>query len=505
MVSDRVDVLTRRSGSDHAILWSSKGEGNYTLDETERDGRGTDVILHLSEDQQEFLEEWQIRRLIKEYSDYIEYPIVMDVTRSEAAAEEGKEAVETTESETLNSRVAIWRKSKSDISEEEYKEFYKHISHDHTDPLQTIHYVAEGTTEFYALVFIPSTAPFDLHMREHRGGVHLYVKNVFITDECKELFPEYLRFVRGVVDSSDLPLNVSREMLQDDAVIRRIGKSLAGRVLKDLGELKATDMDGYLKFYKEFGPVLKEGIYLDFENQDKLKDLLLFESTKSEDGKPVTLREYVDRMPESQKDIYFLAGESTEAVKNSPLLGYFREKDYEVLLLTDVVDAWVTQRLTEYDGKSMKAIDRADVDTGTDEEKEEREKKKEEAVKEYGDLLEFIQEKLKEEVKEVRMSDRLTDSACCLVAGDAGLDANMERIMRAMNQDVPATQRIMELNPSHPVLDKMRALFAEDRAGDKLSDYVELLYAQALLTEGSTPRNPLRFSQLVSDLMVAAE
>ena len=505
MVSDRVDVLTRRSGSDHAILWSSKGEGNYTLDETERDGRGTDVILHLSEDQQEFLEEWQIRRLIKEYSDYIEYPIVMDITRSEAAAEEGKEAVETTESETLNSRVAIWRKSKSDISEEEYKEFYKHISHDYTDPLQTIHYVAEGTTEFYALVFIPSTAPFDLHMREHRGGVHLYVKNVFITDECKELFPEYLRFVRGVVDSSDLPLNVSREMLQDDAVIRRIGKSLAGRVLKDLGELKATDMDGYLKFYKEFGPVLKEGIYLDFENQDKLKDLLLFESTKSEDGKPVTLREYVDRMPESQKDIYFLAGESTEAVKNSPLLGYFREKDYEVLLLTDVVDAWVTQRLTEYDGKSMKAIDRADVDTGTDEEKEEREKKKEEAVKEYGDLLEFIQEKLKEEVKEVRMSDRLTDSACCLVAGDAGLDANMERIMRAMNQDVPATQRIMELNPSHPVLDKMRALFAEDRAGDKLSDYVELLYAQALLTEGSTPRNPLRFSQLVSDLMVAAE
>jgi len=505
MVSDRVDVLTRRAGSENAILWSSKGEGSYTLDETVRDGRGTDVVLHLAEDQREILEDWQIRRLVKEYSDYIEYPIVMDVTRTEDPPEEGGEPVEMTETETLNSRVAIWRKSKSDISEEEYKEFYKHVSHDYSDPLLTIHYNAEGTTEFYALIFIPSTAPFDLHMREHRGGVHLYVKNVFITEECKELFPEYLRFVRGVVDSSDLPLNVSREMLQDDAVIRRIGKSVVSRVLKELGDLKSSDFDTYLKFFKEFGPVLKEGIYLDFENQDKLKDLMLFTSTQSEDNRPVTLREYVDRMPESQKDIYFLAGESTEAVKNSPLLGYFREKNYEVLLLTDVVDAWVTQRLTDYDGKSLKAIDRADVDTGTEEEKEEREKKKEEAVKEYGDLLEFVQEKLKEDVKEVRMSDRLTDSACCLVAGDAAMDANMERIMRAMHQEVPESKRILELNPSHPVLDKMRDLFAVDRGSDKLSDYVELLYNQALLTEGSTPRNPLRFSQLVSDLMVAAD
>ena len=402
--------------------------------------------------------------------------------------------------------MAIWRKSKNDLKDEEYNEFYKHLSHDYSDPLKTIHYAAEGTTEFHALLYIPSTAPFDLHMREHRSGVHLYVKNVFITDECKELFPEYLRFVRGVVDSSDLPLNVSREMLQDDAVIKRIGKSVVGRILKELGDLREADLDAYRGFFREFGPVLKEGIYLDFENLDKLKDLMLFNSTGTEAEKPVTLREYVDRMPDGQKEIYFLAGETVEAVKNSPLLGFFREKGYEVLLLTDVVDAWVTQRLTDYDGKKLKAIDRGDIDTGSEEEKEEREKKKEEAGEEFKELIEYVQQKLKDEVKEVRMSDRLTDSVCCLVADESGMDANMERIMRAMHQDVPASsQRILELNPAHPVLGKMQALFAGDRASEKLSDYVELIYNQALLTEGSAPRNPLRFSQLVSDLMVVAD
>ncbi len=504
MVADKVTVITKRADSDEpAVLWTSTGTGSYTIDETEKDTHGTDVILHLHEDMGIYLKEYELRRIVKEYSDYISYPIVMDVTRTEKGEEEGAEEVTTIEEETLNTMKAIWKKTPSDVSEEEYNEFYKHVSHDYTDPLKVIHYKAEGVTEFQALMYIPGSRPMDLFMPDAKRGLHLYVKNVLISEDCEELLPQYLRFIKGVVDSSDLPLNVSREILQDDAVIRRIGKSLTSRILKDLDKMKTKDFDTYLKFYEQFGTVIKEGVHTDFENYDKLKELLLFASSQSEEARPVLLSEYVSRMPEAQKEIYYLTAESLIQAAQSPHLEIFKSKNFEVLFLVDPIDEWVMQRLTEYEGKTLKAIDRGDVDIHSDEEKEEQKTALDEAGKTYEDLLKFIKEELDEDVKEVKLSSRLTDSASCLVADDMGMNANMERIMKAMNQDIPPVKRVLELNPEHPVMPKMLSLL-ESKDDDQLKEYTELLYDQALLTEGSTLKDPRRFSQLVSKLMVGA-
>jgi molecular chaperone HtpG len=503
MVADKVTVLTKRAGTDDAaILWTSKGEGNYTFEESERDEHGTDVVLYLREDMDTYLQEHEIRRIVREYSDYIGYPVVMDVTRTTKAEEEGGEDVTTVEEDTLNSMKAIWKKMRSEVSEEEYNEFYKHISHDYTDPLKVVHYRAEGVTEFQALFYIPGTAPMDLFWPDAKRGLHLYVKNVFINDDCEDLLPAHLRFVKGVVDSSDLPLNVSREMLQDDAIIRRIRKSLVSRVLKELADMKDGALEDYQTFFTHFGKVLKEGVHTDFENYDKLKELLLFASSKSEDGKPVSLRDYVDRMPEGQKEIYVLTAESLAQAMHSPHLEALARKDYEVLFFVDPIDEWVVQRLTEYDGKTLKAIDRGDLDLLDEEEKEQKTAELEEAAADYKDLLECFQKHLEEEVKEVKLSSRLTDSACCLVADEMGMNANMERIMKAMNQDVPPVKRVLELNPEHAVMPKLKALIASDAESNKLGDYADLLYDQALLTEGSAIKDPLRFSKLVSTLMV---
>ncbi len=504
MVADKVTVKTKRADSDEpAVIWTSTGSGSYTLDETEKETHGTDVILHLHEDMDNYLQEYELRRIVKEYSDYISYPVVMDVTRTEKAEEEGGEDVTTIEEEILNTMKAIWKKTPSDVSEEEYNEFYKHVSHDYSEPLKVIHYKAEGVTEFQSLMYIPGVRPMDLFMPDAKRGLHLYVKNVLINESCEDLLPSYLRFIKGVVDSSDLPLNVSREILQDDVNIKRIGKSLTSRVLKELDKIKTKDFDTYLKFFEQFGTVIKEGVHTDFENYDKLKDLLLFASSKSESDRPILLKEYVERMPESQKEIYYLTAESLTQAKQSPHLEIFHSKDFEVLFLVDPIDEWVMQRLTEYDGKTLKAIDRKDVDIHSDEEKEEQKTAIDEATKKYDDLLKVIKENLNEEIKEVTLSSRLTDSASCLVADDMGMNANMERIMKAMNQDVPPVQRILELNPEHPVMPKMLSLL-ESKENEQLKDYTELLYDQALLTEGSTIKDPRRFSQLVSKLMVGA-
>ena len=447
----------------------------------------------------EFLEEWKIRGTVKEYSDYVSYPITMDVEKKEPSEKEGEEPVTTIKEETLNSMKAIWKKAKSEVSEEEYNEFYKHVSHDYTDPLRVIHYIAEGTTEFRALLYIPSQAPFDLFFRDSIKGIHLYVKNVYITDDCKELLPEYLRFVRGVVDSSDLPLNVSREMLQDDAIIRRIRKSIVGKILSELSDIKDAKRDDYLGFYNQFGKVVKEGVHSDFENHDKLKDLVMFRSTNSEDENPVLLRDYVDRMPSSQKEIYYITSDSVETAASSPHLEAFKEKGYEVLFFVDPIDEWIVQRLTEYDGKKLKAVDRGDIDFEGEDEKADSEAENE-AKEEYKDLLDFIQKQLDDDVKEVRLSKRLTDSVCCLVADEAGINANMERIMRAMNQDVPKDKRILELNP----LQNMKEIFEKDKDDQVLADFIDLVYGQALIAEGSPVKNPSRFAKLVSSLMVGA-
>ncbi|GAW66100.1 heat shock protein 90 [Geoanaerobacter pelophilus] len=510
MVADKVVLTTRKAGGkEFGCRWESTGDGSYSIEECEKETRGTEIVLHLKDDMKEFLDEWKIRSIVKKYSDYVQYPVVMDVTRTEPVKDaegkviEGGGTIEKTTEETLNSMKAIWTRSKSEITEEEYEEFYKHISHDYDKPLSTIHYSAEGVSEFKAIVYIPSHKPYDLFLRDHKKGVHLYVKRVYITDNCEALLPDYLRFIKGVVDSSDLPLNVSREILQEDVQIKRIQKSLVGKILSTLAEMKEKNFEDYLKFYAEFGPVLKEGIHFDHANKEKIQDLLLYESSKTEKGKYVSFKEYVERMPEGQKEIYFITGMSREAVENSPYMEALRKKDYEVLYMTDPVDEWVVQAIHEYQEKHLKAIDRGDLEIDTEEEKKEKEAKKEEAKKEYGSLMEFIQETLKEKVKEVRLSSRLTDSACCLVADEMGLNANMEKILKAMNQEVPEAKRILELNPDHQILQVMTAMYEKDKGDPKLKDYSELLFDQALLTEGSPIKDPLRFTKLVSELMVA--
>jgi molecular chaperone HtpG len=511
MVADRVTLTTRKGGSpESACCWESTGDGTYTVEECEKESRGTEIVLHLKEEMKEYLDEWKIRSIIKKYSDYVQYPITMDITRTEPAKGldgkviEGGGDIEKTVEETLNSMKAIWTRPKSEITDEEHEEFYKHISHDFDKPFRSIHFAAEGTSEFKALLYLPAHKPFDLFMQDRKRGVHLYVKRVFITDNCEALLPDYLRFVRGVVDSSDLPLNVSREILQEDVQIKRIQKSLVGKTISTLTEIMEKEPEEYLKFYSEFGPVLKEGLHFDYANKEKLKELVLFESSATEAGKPISLKEYVARMPEGQKEIYFITGTSREMVSNSPHLEAFKSKGYEVLFLTDPVDEWVVQALTEYDGKKLKAVDRGDVELESEEEKKANEEKKKESQEQYQGVLDFIKEKLGDRVKEVRFSSRLTESACCLVADEYGLNANMERIMKAMNQDVPQSKRILELNPNHPIMQVMGEMFAGDSSNPRLVDYSELLLDQALLTEGSPIKDPLRFTRLVSELMVKA-
>ena len=511
MVADKVTLITRKSGDKNAACrWESTGDGSYTIEDCEKETRGTDITLHLKDEMKEYLDEWKIRSIIKKYSDYVQYPIVMDVTREEPAKGvdgeviEGGGTIEKTTEETLNSMKAIWTRAKSEISEEEYEEFYKHISHDYDKPFRTIHYSAEGTSEFKALVYIPSHKPFDLFMRDHKKGVHLYVKRVFITDNCEALLPDYLRFMKGVVDSSDLPLNVSREILQEDIQIKRIEKNLVGKILSTLVETKEKTPEDYLKFYNEFGPVLKEGVHFDHANREKLQELILFESSKTETGNCISLKEYVARMPENQKDIYYITGASRSALENSPHLEIFRKKGFEVLYMTDPVDEWVVQSLTDYDGKKLHAVDRGDLELDSAEEKKEKEAKQEEAKKQYQGVLDFIKEKLKDKVKEVRFSSRLTDSACCLVADEYGMNANMEKILKAMNQDVPESKRVLELNPDHPLMQVLSSIFEKDKENPRLADYCGLLYDQALLTEGSPVPDPLHFTRLVAELMVKA-
>ncbi len=511
MVADRVTLATRKGGAaEKGCLWESTGDGTYTIEECSREQRGTEIVLHLKEEFKSYLDEWKIRSIVKKYSDYIQYPVVMDITRSEVPkGVDGKEIegageIEKTEEQTLNSMKAIWARPKSEVTEEEYSEFYKHVSHDFEAPFRTIHFSAEGTSEFKALLYLPAKKPFDMFMADRKKGLQLYVKRVFITDKCEELIPDYLRFVKGVVDSSDLPLNVSREILQEDVQIRRIQKGLVNKVLATLAEIKEKSFDEYVSFWKEFGQVIKEGIHFDYANKEKLQELLLFESTTTEAGAFVSLKEYVARMPEGQKDIYYITGMSRETLEQSPHLEAFRAKGFEVLFMTDPVDEWVVQALTEYDGKPLKAVDRGDISLDSEEEKKEKEKKREEAQKEFSDLISYMSDRLKDKVKEVRFSNRLTDSACCLVAEEYGMNANMERIMKAMNQAVPESKRVLELNPDHPILKAMSGIHQQDKTAPALSDYADLLYDQALLTEGSPIKDPLRFTRLVSELMVKA-
>ncbi|MFA5514660.1 MAG: molecular chaperone HtpG [Desulfuromonadales bacterium] len=495
MVADKVSVITRKAGAatDQAVRWESSAEdGNYTLDDVEKASKGTDIVLHLKDDAKNYLEEWELRKIVKQYSDFIEYPVVMDVTRSKPDPDDKEKTVEETQEETLNSRKAIWLKDKAEIGEEEYNEFYKHVSHDFTDPARTIHYRAEGTTEFSALLYLPSKRPFDIFYQDYKIGPTLYVRRVQIMDHCEAMLPTYLRFVKGVVESSDLPLNVSREILQDNRTVTVIKKSITKKVLDTLAEMKKEDAAAYGVFYEQFGRILKEGIHHDFERRETIADLLLFESTKTEAGKKTTLAEYVERMPADQKEIYYITGSDRASAEASPYLEVFKEKGIEVLIMTDDFDDIIISGLGAYKEKEFQSAIKGDLDLGGD---------KEEKKKAFGDLLELMKEELDGLVAEVRISGRLKDSAVCLVAGEHDLDPKMVKMFQAMGQEVPKGQRILEVNPDHDLIARMQKLFAADKSSGQLKEYTGLLYDQALLLEGDKPRDPVAFARALSKLM----
>ena len=509
MVADKVTMKTRPAGGNNSWTWESSGDGSYEITEGGRDEHGTEITLSLKEDCRDYIVEFRLREIIKKYSDFVEYPILMDITREEPELDEegnpkeGSEKKVTITEETLNSMKAIWMRPKNEVKKEEYNEFYKHISHDYTDPLKTVHYSAEGTLEFKALLYLPSKAPFDMFQHEGvKHGINLYVKRVFIMDNCEALVPRYLRFVKGVVESNDLPLNVSREILQEDLVIKKIEKNVTSKILATLKDMMKKSKEDYIGFYKEFGKVIKEGVEVDPSNKDKIKDLLLFESSKSKPGEYISLKEYTDRMLPEQKNIYFLTGDSRSTIENSPHLEVFKKKDVEVLFMTEPVDEFILPGFGEYSDKSLKSIAQGDIDLGTEEEKKIAEEQKKEVTGKYKNLIKKIEESLKDDVKEVRLSDRLTDSPSCLVTDEGDINPQMERIFAAMNQPVPEVKRILEINPDHPVIEKMNQIFETDKKDSRVTDFSELLHNQALLTEGVAVKDPVRFSKLISDLMI---
>jgi molecular chaperone HtpG len=499
MVADRVIVLSRTAGKkdEKGVKWESTADGSFTVEDVEKAGKGTDVIIHLKDDEKKYLEEWEIRNIVKKYSDYIEHPVVMDVEREKESDIKKGEKYKAVEEETLNSMKAIWLKDRSEVSEEEYKEFYKHISHDFMDPIDTIHYKAEGTSEFTALLYIPSHRPFDIFYKEFKVGPTLYVKRVQIMDNCEELIPMYLRFVKGVVDSSDLPLNVSREILQANKQVEVIRNSITKKMLDTFGEMKKNEYEKYLSFYKEFGKVLKEGIHYDFKRKETIADLLLFESTKKDDGSYTTLQEYVDNMNNDQEEIYYITGVSRAEVSASPYLEALKEKGYEVLFMFDEVDDIIMGGLGEYKGKKIKSVIKGDIDLDKKGEAE-----KEAAQAKYGKLLDLLKDKLKDDVKDVNLSGRLKDSACCLIGDEGAMDPQMEKMLKAMGQEVPVTKRILEINPGHPLFEAMGEIFEKDRKASVLDEYAKLLYDQALILEGSKPKDAVSFAKMMTRLMV---
>lgn len=514
MVADRVTLVTRRAGSGVAAKWESSGEGTYTIEDAERPEAGTTVTLHLraadAEDGlHDYTDEWTLRRIVKQYSDFVAYPIKMETERTEVERDEegkpkeGAEEKKVREWQTLNSMKAIWLRPQDEVTAEEYHEFYKHISHDWHEPLKIVSAKIEGTLEYRLLLFIPSSAPFDLFHRDQRHGVQLYVKRVFIMDDCKELLPEYLRFIRGVVDSEDLSLNVSREILQQDRQIQRMRKGLTNKLLGTLRQMRDQENEDYLRFWKQFGRVLKEGLYQDIENREALLELVLCESTEKAEGFS-SLREYVDRMKPDQDALYYLTAESRRTAENSPHIEAFREKGYEVLLLTDPVDEVWTQSVSEYAGKKFRSVGKGAVELGGEEERKAREKDREDKQKAYATLLECLKNKLDEYVKEVRLSNRLITSPACLVGEAYDMSPQLEQMMKALGQDMPRTKRILEINPAHPILEKLQAAFDANSSDPGLADYAQLLYGQAILAEGGELPDPGKFSKLLADLMVKA-
>ncbi|MBF0457670.1 MAG: molecular chaperone HtpG [Nitrospirae bacterium] len=496
MVADKVTVITKSVKDGTSVKWESEAKGTFTVDDAEKQTRGTDVVLHIKDDDKKYLNHWEVSSIVKKYSDYIEYPIAMDVEREEDSALDKGKKVKLVKEETLNSQKAIWLKDKSEITEEQYNEFYKHVSHDFADPLSVIHFKAEGTSEFTALVYIPSQVPLDIFYEQFKIGPVLYVKRVQIMDHCEELVPRYLRFIKGVVDSSDLPLNVSREMLQNNPHVSVINKNLTKKVLDTLADLKQKDFEKYKKFYAELGKVLKEGVHFDFQRREAIADLLLFHSTKTGKEAFTTLDEYVRTMREGQEEIFYITGSSYEEALQSPHLEKFNDKGYEVLFMLDEIDDIIFGYF-EYKGKKMKSVIKGSFDL----DKKDETKKAEEGQR-YEKLLAQIKDRLKDDIKEVRLSGRLKQSPCCLVSDEGAIDPAMERMLRSMGKEVPKNLRILEINPGHPLIETLSTVIEKD--SHSADDSIDLLYEQALVLDGNKPKDPAVFARKISDLMLEA-
>ncbi len=501
IVADEVEVLTRKAGAeaDEATLWKSSGEAEYSVEEASKEDRGTVVTLHLKKGEEEFAEGFRLRSIVKKYADHISIPVMME--KPEPPGEDDKEekkAKAAPEFEAVNDAKALWTRSRKDISEDEYKEFYKHVSHDFEDPLDWSHNRVEGKLEYTSLLYLPGRAPFDLWNRDAARGLKLYVQRVFIMDDAEQFLPLYLRFVKGVVDSNDISLNVSREILQKDPVVDSMRSAITKRALDMLAKLQKNDKDKYAQLWKEFGHVLKEGPAEDFANKEKVAGLLLFTTTESEQGKEdQNLNDYLERMKEGQEKIYYFTAESEKAARNSPHLEIFRKKGIEVILMHDRIDEWLMSHLHEFDGKQFQDISRGELDLGKLEDKEEKEEQ-EKSEKESKKLAKRIKKSLGERVKEVRATHRLTDSPACLAVDEHDMGAQMRKIMEASGQPVPETKPILEVNPSHPLIQRLDKEADEDR----FADLVAVLFGQATLAEGTELEDPGDFSQRLNKLLL---
>ena len=496
IVAKKVDVYTRRAGADKAegVHWSSAGEGEFTIADVEKADRGTTIVLHLKDDETEFANGWRLRSLVKKYSDHISFPVVM--LSEPAPAAEGEEQ-EAPKDETVNEATALWSLSKSEVKDDEYKAFYKHISHDFQDPIKWSHNRVEGKYEYTSLLYIPSKAPFDLYNREVPRGLKLYVQRVFIMDDAEQFLPLYLRFVKGIVDSKDLSLNVSREILQSDKAVESMKAALTKRVLDMLTKMAKNDAEDYQGFWDEFGPVIKEGLAEDQSNQEKVAKLLRFASTHGDSKQNQSLTAYVERMQESQEKIYYVSAESYAAGISSPHMEIFRKKGIEVLVLSDRIDGWMISYLNEFDGKHLQDITKGELDLGEIEGEEDK-KQQEEASKTYESLITQIKELLKDKVDDVRVTNRLTDSPACLVAGMHDMDAQMKKIMEAAGQQIPDSKPSFEINPEHPLVKKLN----DEQNDERFNDLTHVLFDQAALASGEQLKEPGAFVSRLNKLLL---
>ena len=506
MVANKITLKTKSVDSDTGIKWISNGEGSFTIEDIKKEDRGTEIILHLRSEEnkedsnEEYLEEYKIKELIQKYSDYVRYPILLEVTKIEED-EKTKEKIETIKQEKINSQTPLWKKSKTEVTEEEYNEFYQGKFHDWVNPLKTIHFKVEGNLDYTALLYIPSKTPMDFYSKEFEKGLQLYSKNIFIMEKCKELIPDHFRFIKGLVDSPDLSLNISREILQQNRELTIISKNLEKKIQKELEKMLKTDRETYIKFWTEFGINIKGGIYEDFgRHKDTLKKLLIFNSTKGEEM--TTLKDYVERMPEDQKYIYYVAGENIQSLEKMPQLEGVKDKGWEVLYFTDKIDEFAIKSLGSFEDKPFKSIHEANEELSSDDDK----KMLEEIEKDNSDLFTKIKEALGDKVSKVRPTTRLKSSAVCLVSGTNGISFEMEKLMAEMPGDNPMggmrAERILEINSNHELFKAL--IKTNEKHPERLGKYAEVLYSQALLIEGFKLEDPIEFANNMTELLIEA-